>query len=217
MPDRKISQFINGGLVQAGGGDIVAGVRGGDNYYFIFGSGAGLNAGILVGDLITWYDNGGSPAYPPLDGSLITNLPPSPVVQVTVSDDAPGYLDEKIEVDNGLTKTTETDSSGIETLLFDVRHSFATPASVGSGTHTMNIADGDYHTITSTGSFTLAANMENGEALMVRAIGFDDYSPANSFDWGTVGEPTWTGKDDFVIYRDGSGNYIASAIVIGLS
>lgn len=97
-----------------------------------------------------------------------------------------------------------------------IRHLTAS-ASVASGTHTVNIANGDFHTLTATGIFTLAFSMQNGQAVIVRGINFNTYTPIDSLDWGATGEPVWTGKDDFVVYRDGAGNYIGALVAGGLA
>lgn len=70
MPDIKISAFTDGGLVQ--NGDFVAGVRGGANYKFIFGSVAAFDIGSDIDDIPQYEDDGsGNPVLmaPALDTS----------------------------------------------------------------------------------------------------------------------------------------------------
>lgn len=221
MADLKISQFADGGTIQDT--DSVAAVRAGINTKVVVGTMAAEDAGDYIptasigtdiGDIVQLESVGGNAALPAVDGSQITGVK----IGASLTDDAPGYLDDKIETDNSLTSTLQTPSDNDETLLLAVRRLFATPVSVGTGTHTADIDDGDFHTITATGAFTLTAAMENGQAIMVRAIDFDAYTVTmSSIDFGDAGEPDWTDKDDFIVYRDGNGNYIGLTVVTGLS
>lgn len=219
--DLKISQFADGGAVQPS--DEIATNRSGVNTKVFVGTMAAEDAsdfipnsaiGTNIGDVVALEDVGGNPALPSVDGSQLTNV--TGLVPVSVDDTTPGNLNDKISIDNSLSKEIENPSSN-ESLLISVRRQFATPVTIGTGTHTVNINNGDYHEITSTGTFTLLASMENGQALMVRGIGFDANPPSNTFDWGDIGQPDWIGKDDFIIYRDRTGSYIAVSVVTGLS
>lgn len=203
MADRKISEFADGGAVQPT--DEIATNRGGTNTKVFVGSAAALDAGTAVGDIVQIVDVGGSPGLPVLDGSNLTGLAGGGTV-----------TNFSISFGNGLTGTV-TNPTTTPTLNADVRSLIATPVSVASGTHNVNIANGDFHQITVTGAATLSWTMANGQALMVRAINFNLFGPVLSLDWGSVGAPTWTGKDDFLVYRDVSGNYIGVVLVLGIT
>lgn len=213
MADLKISQFADGGTVQTG--DEIAAVRGVTNTRVRVGSAATFDAGSGIGEVLLIDDVGGSPALPAIDGSQLTGVA-SGGSKVTVSDANGGYLDDKLQPGTLITKELETDSGGDQTLLFDVR-SLVTSSTVSSGTHNINISNGDFHEITATGIFTFSWTMEEGQALIVRGIDFDTYSPIHNLDWGTIGVPSWTGKDDFIVYRDSDGDYIGSLIASGIS
>lgn len=235
MADLKISQFTDGGAIQPT--DEIATNRGGVNTKVFVGTAAardvGTGAGEIpdaddlgtaayedtgtgIGDIPVLSNVGGNPGLPAVDGSLLTNVSGLPQVKVTSSDTTAGYLDGKIAIANGITKTV-TNPAGNETLTLDVRHS-TTTASVSSGTHTVNINNGDFHKITATGTFAVAGSMDNAQAVIVRAINFDDYLPTfPAIDWGAAGTPEWTGKDDFIIYRDPDGSYKATVVNLGLS
>ena len=204
--DLKISQFVDGGAVQPS--DEIATNRSGINTKVVVGTMAAEDAddyiptasiGTSIGDIVQLESVGGNAALPAVDASQLTNIPNETLVRASVTDEAPGYLDDKIETDNSLASTLQTPSDNDETVLLAVRRLFATPVSVGTGTHTADIDDGDFHTITATGAFTLTAAMENGQAIMVRAIDFDAYTVTmSSIDFGDAGEPDWTGNDDFI-------------------
>lgn len=213
--DQKISEFVDGGLVQTT--DEVASNRAGVNTKIFFGDAAALDYGTGVGDLVQIVDVGGNPGLPALDGSLLTNVGgQADLVRVSVSDDTAGYLDDKIDVNILLTKNTITDSAGDESISLEVR-SLITSSSVSSGTHTVNIANGDFHKITATGVFTFGWSMAEGQSVLVRGINFDTYNPIDNLEWGDAGEPAWTGKDDFVVYRDMDGDYIGAVIALGIA
>lgn len=214
MADLKISQFVDGDLVQVG--DEIAAVRAGDNVKVGVGSAAAADTGTNIGDIPILIDVGGSPGFPALDGSNLTNIA-SGGAKVTVTDANGGYLDDKLKPGVLLTTEVQTDSSGNEILVHDVRSRIATAAFVSSGTHTVDIADGDFHPITATGVFTLAWQMEQGQSVLVRGMNFNSFSPIDGLDWGAAGAPTWTAKDDFIVYRDMDGNYIGALIVSGIS
>lgn len=93
----------------------------------------------------------------------------------------------------------------------------ATAATVSSGTHNVNISNGDYHKVTASGIFTFSWTMAIGQAVLVRGVNFDAYAPIDSLDWGDAGTPTWTDKNDFVVYRDVDGDYIGALIVSGVT
>lgn len=214
MADLKISQFADGGTVQTG--DQIAAVRGVTNTRVSVGSAATFDAGSDIGELLIIEDVGGNPALPAIDGSQLTGVA-SGGSKVTISDANGGYLDDKLQPGTLITTEIETDSSGDQTLVFDVRSQIATPATVSSGTHTVDIANGDFHEVTATGIFTFAWSMNNGQSVLVRGIDFDANTPIDGLDWGDAGTPEWTGKDDFVVYRDNDGNYIGALIVSGLA
>lgn len=235
MTDLKISQFVDGDKVQPT--DEIATNRAGVNTKVYVGTAAGLDVGTgdddipqnsnlgtaayldtgeSTGDVVVLESVGGSPGLPAVDGSQLTNLPVSPLVGATSTDTTPGFLNEKLNVDNSL--VIDEIGTGDESLEISVRREFAPGVSKGSGTHVVDIDDGDFHQVTATGVFTLEASMQNGQAVMVRAIDFGDWGVNVSFfDFGDAGTPVWTGKDDFIIYRDIDGNYIAKLVVSGLS
>lgn len=73
MPDKKISQFDDGNLVQVT--DEIAAVRSGENVKIFFGSSAAMDAGNGVGDVASVIDVGaGVPGLPTLDGSNLTGI-----------------------------------------------------------------------------------------------------------------------------------------------
>lgn len=198
MADLKISELPEGGLSQ--NGDEVPVNRSGDNAKVTLGTAAS-------------YDVGTAPDQIPTNSDISAG---SSEVLVSEDDAEAGYLDDKINVGILLTKQKNTDTSGYETLTLNVRSQIASNVSVGSGTHNVNIANGDFHQVTATGVFTFSWTMANGQSVFVRGIDFDTYSPVHNLQWGDVGVPDWTGKDDFVVYRDNAGNYIGSLIVGGI-
>lgn len=236
MADLKISQFEDGGAISET--DEIATNRGGINTKVFVGTAAARDVGTGSGDIPSTDDLGtaayldtgtaignvsaivdigdGTPGLAAVDGSLLTGVTGLPTVKITSDDTTADYLGSKIAVLNGITKTV-TDPASDEALTIDVRH-LTTTASVGTGTHTVNINNGDFHEITATGTFAVAASMENAQAVIVRAINFDDYLPTfPTIDWGAAGIPEWTGKDDFIIYRDPDGSYKATVVNLGLS
>lgn len=72
MPDLKISQFTDGGLVQDT--DEIAAVRSGDNVKITTGTAAAMDAGTGIGDLVEIVDVSGTPGLPAIDGSQLTGL-----------------------------------------------------------------------------------------------------------------------------------------------
>ena len=213
MADLKISQFVDGGAVQPT--DEIATNRSGTNTKVFVGTAAALDAGTGIGDVVVLEDVGGNPALPAVDGSQLLNVAAGDI-KVSGTDAIGGYLDDKIGVETLLTKTIAIDSAGAETLVLEVR-SELTAATVASGTHTVDIADGDFHTITATGVFTFAWAMEQGQSVLVRGIDFDTNTPVDGLDWGDAGTPDWTGIDDFIVYRDSDGDYIGALIVGGIT
>lgn len=213
MADLKISQFTDGGAIQAT--DEIATNRAGTNTKVFVGSAAALDAGSGIGDVVLIEDVGGSPGLPAIDGSQLLNVGAGDI-KVSATDAIGGYLDDKIGVETLLTKTIVTDSAGAETIVLEVR-SELTAASVASGTHTVDIADGDFHEITATGVFTFGWAMGQGQSVLVRGIDFDTYTPVDGLDWGDAGTPEWTGIDDFIVYRDADGDYIGALIVAGIT
>lgn len=70
MADLKISQFPDGGTIQVA--DQVATNRSGTNTRVVVGSGATLDAGTDIGDLVVLGDvGGGTPGLPAVDGSQL--------------------------------------------------------------------------------------------------------------------------------------------------
>jgi hypothetical protein len=214
MSDKKISQFEDGGSITTT--DEIATNRNGVNTKVFVGSAAAKDAGTSVGDLLEIESVGGNPGLPAIDGSQLLNVG-SGAVKVDDDDSEGGYLSDKLIQGNQIVINTFTDVDGYKTLNFSIRNQFATPVSIGTGTHTVNFDDGDFHTITATGVFNLNWSMENGEAVMIRAIDFDSFAPVDNLDWGDTGVPDWQGNDDFIVYRDGNGDYIGVLVALGIS
>lgn len=72
MADKKISEMIDGGVVQTT--DQIPVERGGDNYRVVVREGATLNTGNSIGDLLKIESVSGNPGLPALDGSNLYNL-----------------------------------------------------------------------------------------------------------------------------------------------
>lgn len=145
MADKRISEFLDGGLVQTG--DELAAVRGGVNTKVFAGSAAALDAGLGVGDLIQLEDDGsGTVMLPAVSGANLTDLPftADPTVQVSADDTTSGYLEDKITGSASITVTKEIDSAGVETLRLDA---------VGAG-GVVEIADGGTGATTAAGART---------------------------------------------------------------
>lgn len=213
MADLKISQFSDGGTVETG--DEIATNRAGVNTKVRVGTGATLDANNQIGGLPLLEDVGGSPALPAIDGSQLLNVS-SGSAKIDAADSEGGYLAEKLVPGRQIRADIDTDSDGFKTLSFGVRNLFASPVTAGSGTVTINFSDGDYHTVTATGVFSFAWSMQNGEAVMVRAIDFDANAPVDNLDWGDAGIPDWQGNDDFIVYRDTNGRYIGVLVALGV-
>jgi hypothetical protein len=87
----------------------------------------------------------------------------------------------------------------------------ASNVSVGTGTHTVNLDDGDLHQITATGNFTLAFAFPNAMGVFdirIRAINWGAHTiTLTAVDYWAGGAPTFTasGRDDLLFSRDGNG------------
>lgn len=117
MADKRISEFLDGGLVQTG--DEIAAVRGTDNYKVRVGSAAAYDAGQSGGDLVVLEeDSSGTVMLPAVSGANLTDIPAQtdPTVQVSADDTTSGYLEEKITAGSNVTINKITDSAGIESL-----------------------------------------------------------------------------------------------------
>lgn len=238
MADLKISQFFPGGAVQTG--DEIATNRAGVNTKVHVGSAAAADigtgptdiptnddlgsaayedVGTGIGEIPALEDVSGNPGLPAVDGSQLTNLPvqKDPTVKTTTNDTTAGFLDAKLKTETSEFTREVENPAGNEDLKLSIRKNVLT-ASQGSGTRNVNISDAVLHKLTATATFTMSATMAIGQALQVRAIAFNTYPPLFSgIDWGTIGAPAWTAKDDFMIYRDVDGNYNATLLVRGVT
>lgn len=147
MADKRISEFLDGGLAQTG--DELAAVRGGDNYKVRVGSAAAYDAGQSGGELlILEEDSSGTVMLPAVSGEQLTGLPvQTPTVAVSADDTASGYLEDKIKGSASITVTKNTDSAGEETLRLDVAGDlpFSNIAQLGANEFAANPTTGAGH------------------------------------------------------------------------
>lgn len=138
-------------------------------------------------------------------------------IRIDEDDEVSGYLEDKIINGEGIESENQTLSSGEKVISLSLRNRLAETETVSAGTTTLDYQSGDLHKVIAEGDFVLEAQMDIGQSILVRAIDFNDHIVDTSFfQWGDIGEPTWTEKDDFVIYRGYDGEYQASVIMQGI-
>lgn len=241
MADLKISEFDDGGVIESN--DQVAAVRSGDNVRVQVGTAAAADLGDGPDDIPTNGDLGeaayldvgtapneivqldGTGALPAVSGENLTDLPAQPgsgKVFVSGTDDTAEFLNDKIAGSREIIKSTQTDSSGNENLLIELRESAATAASVGTGTHTVNIANGVFQKITATGAFTLAGSFDSTkvQSVLILAVNWGAYIiNTTGFKKSGGGNPSFTvsGQDLICLTQDDQGNKYLTMLASNLS
>lgn len=243
MTDLKISQFANGSTIQVT--DEIATNRGGTNTKVFVGSAATADIGTDAGDIPTnsflgsaaYQDTGtdvgnvvileaigisATPGLPAVDGSQLTGFVGDGTILVESDDALPGYLANKIIEGREIVTTVLSDSDGEKTLEIDVRQNQATNASVGSGTHTANIANGIWQKVTATGNFTLDATFDPGkvQSMIIEAVNWGAYTVTLSaflLPGGSAPSFTSSGSDLICLSQDASNNKYLSVVGLDMS
>jgi hypothetical protein len=101
----------------------------------------------------------------------------------------------------------------------DAFHVIASTATVTSGTHTVNVANGYWHKVTASGNFTMAFTFPSGktDGVVVEGYNFGSYTIGwpNGFKWDATVVPTFTvSGTDIIAVTQGSGNTLYGNVPI---